>query len=170
MADKYRFFHRARVRAPVAIAWDVFTNHERIGDFTNTPMRIITPGSPDRNGLGCVRRLGVFDWQIDEIVNIWRPLEVYGYHIIQSSMIDAHQGVVRFYATQEQGCEWVYDMQNIPNQKTLDQASAAGVSYQNFLGVSFKEYMNDLEAECERRADMEQVPAMPPSTSITTLP
>ncbi|MGO9934707.1 MAG: hypothetical protein ACLPV8_23235 [Steroidobacteraceae bacterium] len=170
MANRYRFYHRARVRASVAVAWDVFTDHERIGEFTNTPMRIIKPGSPDRNGLGCVRRMGVFDWQIDELVNIWRPHEVYGYHIIESSMIDAHQGVVRFFPTQEQGCEWVYDMQNIPNQKALDQASAAGVSYQVFLGTSFKEYMNDLEAECERRADQERVPASPPSTSTSALP
>jgi hypothetical protein len=169
MADKYRFFHRAQVRAPVAVAWGVFTDHERIGEFTNTPMTIIKPGSTERNGLGCIRRMGVFDWQIDEIVNIWRPFEVYGYHIINSSMIDAHQGVVRFFPGHHGGCEWVYDMQNVPSQKALDQAREAGGTYQSFLGISFKEYMNDLEAECERRADSERVPAMPPSTSVTTL-
>ena len=119
--------------------------------------------------MGCVRRLGVFDWQVDEIVNIWRPFQVYGYHIIDNQMIDAHQGVVRFFRTAEGGCEWVYDMQNIPNQKALDQARGAGVSYQDFLGVAFKEYMSDLEAECERRADSERVPALPPATTITTL-
>jgi len=169
MAAKFRFFHRAHVHASVEVAWGVFTDHERIGEFTNTPMRIIKPGSPERNGLGCVRRLGAFDWQVDEIVNIWRPFQVYGYHIIDSQMIDAHQGVVRFFRTAEGGCEWVYDMQNIPNQKALDQARGAAVSYQDFLGIAFKEYMSDLEAECERRADSERVPALPPTTTITTL-
>ena len=169
MADKFRFFHRANVRAPVSVAWDVFTDHERIGEFTNGPMKIIKPGSADRNGLGCVRRLEAFGWQVDEIVNIWRPFEVYGYHIIDNPMIDAHQGVVRFFPASDGGCQWVYDMQNIPSQKALDQARSTGVSYQNFLGIEFAKFMTDLEAECERRADAERVPAMPPSTSISAL-
>lgn len=169
MADKYRFFHRARVRAPIAVAWDVFTDHERIGEFTNTPMTILKPGLTERNGLGCVRRLGTMGWTVDEIVNIWRPLEVYGYHIIDSNDIEAHQGVVRFFPTSEGGCEWVYDMQNVPSAATLEQAKAAGVSYRDFLGVSFKEYMTDLEAECERRADGERVPVRPDLTSVEAL-
>jgi uncharacterized protein YndB with AHSA1/START domain len=169
LADKFRFFHRARVRAPIAVVWDVFTDHERFGEFTNTPMKIIKPGETERNGLGCVRSMAVFDWRIDEVVNIWRPMEVYGYHVIDSTAIDAHQGVVRFFPTSDGGCEWVYDMQNIPAQKTLDQAKAAGVSYQDFLGISFKEFMTDLEAECERRADQERVPARPASTSDMAL-
>jgi hypothetical protein len=169
LAQKYRFFHRARVRAPIEVAWDVFTNHERIGEFTNTDIRIIEPGSRERNGLGCVRTMGVFDWRIDEVVNIWRPLEVYGYHVIDSPMIEAHQGVVRFFPMADGGCEWVYDMQNIPTDKALEQARATGVSYRDFLGIPFAEYMTDLEAECERRADRERVPAKPPATTNRAL-
>lgn len=164
MAQKYRFFHRARVRAPIEVAWDVLTDHERMGEFTNSPCRIATPGETDRNGLGCIRVLGTHGWEIHEIVNIWRPLEVYGYHVIDSPQILAHQGVVRFFRLPDGGCEWVYDMQNIPAQATLDQAAAEGKSYQDFLGAGFLNFMNNLEAECERRADGERIPSAPPST------
>lgn len=168
MAEKFRFFHRARVRAPIAVAWDVFTDHERMGEYTNTPCEILRPGASERNGLGCLRRLGAFGWRVDEVVNIWRPHQVFGYHIVDSTEIESHQGVVRFFPTSE-GCEWVYDMQNVPRAAGLDYAKAQGVSYQDLLGVGFKLYMNDIEAECERRADQERIPARPPSTSEEAL-
>ena len=38
-----------------------------------------------------------------------------------------------------------------------------------FLGIPFAEYMTDLEAECERRADRERVPAKPPATTSRAL-
>lgn len=163
MADKYRFFHRARVRAPIAVAWDVFTDHERMGEYTNTPCAILRPGFTERNGLGCLRRLGAFGWQVDEVVNIWRLHQVYGYHIVDSKEIENHQGVIRFFPTDE-GCEWVYDMQNVPGPLALQYAKDHGVSYQDLLGVGFKLFMNDIEAECERRADQERIPVRPPPT------
>jgi hypothetical protein len=61
-------------------------------------------------------------------------------------------------------------MQNIPKQNALDLAKESGVSYRDFLGIGFKEYMTDLEAECERRADQERVPSAPPLTTSMALP
>jgi hypothetical protein len=164
MSDKYRFFHRARVRAPVPVCWDVFTDYERFTEFTNTPVKLIREGYTERNGLGAIRRNFNFAFDVDEITNIWRPNEVYGYHIIESKVIEAHQGIVRFYPTNEGGCEWVYDMQNIPGPIGLKHAEDAGVSYHNFLGEGFKFLMACLESECERRADQERTPVRPPST------
>ncbi len=163
MGEKYRFFHRARVRAPLAVAWDVFTDYERFTEFTNTPVRLEREGFSTRNGLGAIRAMEAFGWRVVEVTNIWRPQEVYGYHIIQSDEIEAHQGLVRFFPTDE-GCEWVYDMQNVPGPKALKQAEDMGVSYQDFIGIGFRLFMNDIEAECERRADGERVAVRPPST------
>jgi hypothetical protein len=167
---KYRFFHRARTRAPVSVCWDVFTDHERITEFTSTSCAVIKPGLTERNGLGCVRRMEVFGWNVEEIVNYWRPNELFGYHIINSDQVDFHQGIVRFFPTSE-GCEWVYDMQNIPGERALATAAAAGMSYREMLdGLDgFRGYMADLEAECERRAGAVQVPSEPLSTKITGL-
>jgi hypothetical protein len=167
---KYRFFHRTRTRAPVPVCWNVFTDHERLGEFTNTNCTILSPGPSEKNGLGCVRRLEVFGWNVDEIVNYWRPGELFGYHIINSEQVDFHQGIVRFFPTEE-GCEWVYDMQNIPGEKALATAQEAGLSYRNMLDGpdGFRGYMADLEAECERRAGAIEVPSAPISTKITGL-
>ena len=158
---KDRFFHRARVRAPVAITWDVFTDHERIGEFTNTDMKIVEPGRPERNGLGCVREMETFGWKVVEIVNYWEPHKLFGYHILGGTTVTHHQGIVRFFSTSE-GTEWVYDMQNVPTESSVAQAKAAGYpDWQTFLYVGFRHYMADLEAECERRAGSTKIPAFP---------
>jgi hypothetical protein len=81
--------------------------------------------------------------------------------------VDFHQGVVRFFPTSE-GCEWVYDMQNIPGEQALATARAAGLSYRDMLdGLDgFRGYMADLEAECERRAGKIDIPSAPLSTRV----
>ena len=169
MSEKFRFFHRARVHAPVPVCWDVFTNYDRHSEFSGGLVTLKRPGFTERNGLGAIRSTAAYGWEIDEITNIWRPHEVYGYHIINSPQIEAHQGLVRFFPTAEGGCEWVYDMQNVPRQNALDQAKEAGLSYQDYIGPGFRLFMNDIEAECERRADGERVAVWPPSTSDEAL-
>jgi hypothetical protein len=109
----------------------------------------------------------VFGWQVDEIVNYWQPNELFGYHMVNSEQVDFHQGIVRFFPTAD-GCEWVYDMQNIPGEKALATAKAAGLSYRDMLdGLDgFRGYMADLEGECERRAGRIPVPSEPLSTKV----
>ena len=162
MSTKYRFFHRARVRAAVETCWDVFTDHERIGEFTMTPMKILEPGRPERNGLGCVRRMETLGWTVDEIVNYWRPQELFGYHIIGADFVTHHQGIVRFWRLPDGGTEWVYDMQVVPSEASVEQAKAAGLpDFEAVLAPGFRRYMADLEAECERRGASFEVPAAP---------
>jgi hypothetical protein len=167
---KYRFFHRARVNAPLEIAWDVFTDHRRYGEFTNASMTIVQIGSPDSNGLGCIRRMIAPDHRLDEIVNIWRPLSVFGYHVIGCDTFEAHQGVVRFFPIDDNRCEWLYDMQIVPGAASIAAAREAGLDFRSFIAPGFDLLMRDFEAECERRADGERVAALPPSTAVHALP
>lgn len=154
---KKRFFHRAKTRAPLAACWDVFTDHERMGEFTDTPARIVEPGSPERNGLGCVRRLEALGVRVDEVVNYWKPRELFGYHVIDSPIITHHQGIVRFWPLPDGGTEWVYDMQLIPAKEVL----ATMPALVQLLMDGFRNYMACLEAECERRGAAFQVPPEP---------
>lgn len=156
-AGKKRFFHRARTRAPVSVCWDVFTDHERLGEFTETPAHIIEPGHPERNGLGCVRRLEALDLRVDEVVNYWKPNELFGYHVIASPIVTHHQGIVRFFPCADGDTEWVYDMQLVPSKELL----AAMPNLVQMLRDGFANYMGCLEAECERRAAKFQVPPEP---------
>src|SRR4051794_11880385 len=100
---KKRFFHRARVRAPIAMCWDVFTDHERLTEFTDSVTRVITPGHAERNGLGCIRRFETLGGFVDEVVNYWRPNELFGYHVITPDLVSHHQGIVRFFALPDGG-------------------------------------------------------------------
>jgi hypothetical protein len=161
-ASKKRFFHRTRTRAPVAVCWDVFTDHERLGEFTETPARIVEPGSPERNGLGCVRRLEALGMRVDEVVNYWKPNELFGYHVIESPIVTHHQGIVRFSSCADGSTEWVYDMQLVPAKEVL----AAMPNLVQLLLDGFRNYMWCLEAECERRAAAFQVPPEPIPLSV----
>jgi hypothetical protein len=161
-ASRKRFSRRVRVRASVAVCWSVFTEHDRIGEFTDTPMRVITPGQPDRNGLGCIRRLGTLGHTVDEVVNYWRPQELFGYHVIDSPIVSHHQGIVRFWPLADGGTEWLYDMQLIPAPAAL----AAQPNLVQLFTDGFQAYMASAECECERRAAEFEVPAEPISVGI----
>jgi len=155
-----RFFHRARVNAPVEIAWSVFTEHEKFSEWTDIHWDITTPGEPEREGLGCIRLgqgQGAAPWPVEEVVNYWVPNKLYGYHITSGVPVDKHQGIVRFWSKGPNKSEWVYDMQIRPSQELLDQAPDV---YQQLL-KSFGFFMQDIEAECERRASNIGVPAFP---------
>ena len=145
-----RFFHRARVNVPVDVAWDVFTNHERLGEYTASECRIIKNGSPERNGLGCVRalsfeeeRLGV----IEEEINYWHPNKLFGFRVVSGTSVTHHQGIVRFFPVSDSESEWVHDLRLIAADEVLE-------AMPNFYDVAideFRAHMRDAESECERR-------------------
>lgn len=155
-----RFFHRACVNAPVEVAWGVLTEHEKFSEWTDIHWDITTPGEPERDGLGCIR-LGqgqdAAPWPIEEVVNYWVPNELYGYHITSGVPVDKHQGIVRFWSKGPCKSEWVYDMQIRPSQELLHQAPDV---YQQLL-KSLGFFMQDIEAECERRGSLTEI--IPPS-------
>ncbi len=162
-----RFFHRARVNVPVEVAWDVFTDHERMGEYTGSPCRIVKAGSPDRNGLGCLRVVGVAERgmpEVEEVVNFWHPNRLFGYHVTKGAPITHHQGIVRFFPRGERETEWVYDMRLIGTDEILE----ATPDFYDLLLADFRVYMKDLECECERRGALLDVavPSEPIPLSI----
>lgn len=162
LSRRQRFSHRARLRAPVDVCWSVFTDHERLGEFTDTPCRIVTPGDDEPGGLGCLRRIGTLGFEVDEVVNYWRPGELFGYHVIDSPILSHHQGFVRFWPLPDGGCEWLYDMQMVPLAAALD----AQPDLIALFRTGFANYMASAECECERRAASYPVPPVPIPVSI----
>jgi len=145
-----RFFHRARVNVPVEVAWDVFTNHERLGEYTAAECRIIKEGSPDRNGLGCVRVIDGSKFHapdLEEVVNYWHPNELFGYHATSGAALDNHQGFVRFWSHGPRETEWVYDMRMVGTDEILEQVP----TFYEMQLAGFREFMRDAMSECERR-------------------
>lgn len=155
-----RFFYRAQVNAPVEVAWSVFTEHEKFAEWTNTDWKIIKDGSPERNGLGCIRQAQVDEdtsWKAEELINYWVPYQLYGFHIISGVPYDSHQGIVRFFPKGPNKSEWTCDAQFCPSEKLLTSAP----DVQQHLLKFFTYFMQDAEGECERRASDVQVPAFP---------
>lgn len=158
-----RFFHRAVVNAPVDTAWDVFTDHERMEEYTGSPCRIAKPGEKDRNGLGCVRVLGLEEHGIpalEEVVNYWKPHKLFGYHVIAGAPLSHHQGIVKFCERGPRQTEYIYDMR----MTALPGIIEAMPDFFDPFDAGFRQFMKNAECECERRgaeADMFQVPALP---------
>lgn len=148
-----RFFHRARVNVPVDVAWDVFTNHERYGEYTASECRIIKNGSPERNGLGCVRAFSFEEEklaQIEETINYWHPNKLFGFRVLSSATVTHHQGIVRFFPVSDSECEWVHDLRLIVSDDVLQKIP-------NFYDVAideFRTHMQAAESECERRGSL----------------
>lgn len=166
MRFPHRFFHRAVVNVPVGVVWDVFTNHERMEEYTGTPCRIIKPGSPHPNGLGCVRVLGVAEHgmpDVEEIVNYWAPNKLFGYHIIAGAPITHHQGIVRLFEKGERETEWVYDMRLLATTGALQSRP----DFYDVLTDSFRVFMKDAECECERRGATVHVDVPSEPISVT---
>jgi Polyketide cyclase / dehydrase and lipid transport len=74
--------------------FDLVSNHELfLGRFPGIAVRIVTPGSPDRNGLGCIREV-MIDQRIrylEEITEWTRPVS-FEYFIREASMPIQHYG------------------------------------------------------------------------------
>jgi len=154
-------FHRAKVSAPVNIVWDVLTEHEAFHHWTNIEWAIDRPGDSERNGLGCIRSAefpgsGTGE-RLVEVVNIWQPHSIYGYHITSGIALEAHQGVVRFWPTEEGGCEWIYDLRIKPSDALLE----AIPGFLDYVGGEFPFFMDDIEGECERRMYGTELPKYP---------
>ena len=159
-----RFFHRATVNCSVETAWDIFTDHEGLTEFTQSETKLVKEGYTERNGLGAVREIVILelgDELVREVVNYWVPNSVYGYHVITpwDHQPSHHQGIVRFRSIDANRCEWTYSMRMIITPKM--EQNFPGI-YDEFL-KGFAEFMRDLESECERRGHDILIPAFPPS-------
>jgi Polyketide cyclase / dehydrase and lipid transport len=74
--------------------FDLISNHETfLGRFLGMYVRVVTPGSPERNGLGCIREVlvGKNIRYLEEIVEWSRPTS-FEYLIREASMPIRHYG------------------------------------------------------------------------------
>jgi len=159
-----RFFHRTTVNVPVETVWDLFTNHERMEEYTGTPCEIIKPGKGERNGLGCVRTVGVPEHGmplVPEVVNFWEPNRVFGYHVLSGAPISHHQGLVFMRSLGPRLTEYVYNMRLMALPSTLE----AMPDFYAVLDRSFRQFMKNAEAECERRGSEDGL-FRPPSQPV----
>lgn len=131
--------------------------------ITSSPCKIIREGSPERNGLGCIRVLGTPEQDIpdvEEVVNFWHPNKLFGYHVTAGAPLSHHQGIIRFFSHGDRETEWIYDMRCIATNDVLE----AMPNIYDSLIDGFRTYMKDAEAECERRGSLTDV--TPPSEPI----
>jgi len=84
-----------RIAVPREVVWKALTDHEGMAAWSPFSSVVLTrPGSPDRNGLGAVRRVRGFGLTLDEEVIRWNPPARYDYRLIGGAPIRDHLGQV----------------------------------------------------------------------------
>jgi uncharacterized protein YndB with AHSA1/START domain len=81
------------IRAPRDSVWAAITDHEGMVGWA--PLRSVTlarEGSPDRNGVGAVRRMHGPGVTIEEEVVAWDPPYAYDYRLLRGAPIRKHRG------------------------------------------------------------------------------
>jgi uncharacterized protein YndB with AHSA1/START domain len=86
---------RRTIHAPNDVVWDALIDHEGMVDWS--PMRRVTllvEGSPERNGVGAVRRMAGPGMTLEEEVVDWNPPHWYEYRLTRGAPIRHHHGRV----------------------------------------------------------------------------
>lgn len=89
-----------RFDAPREAVFDVYTDHARWSEWAGTgPSRLLQEGSPDRNGVGAIRRLGPPPFAArEEVTGFERPARMI-YRVIGGGLpMRDHRGEVAFEA------------------------------------------------------------------------
>ena len=97
-----------RFPAPVDRVWDLYTDHANWSEWAGVPQSWLEKeGSPDRNGTGCVRGLGlrsVPGAAVFEEVLEWQPKQRFTYRIVSGGFpLRDHWGEVLFQPEGEDG-------------------------------------------------------------------
>lgn len=158
----HQLYYRGHVNVAVDVIWGVVTEHERFKEWTNIDWDVTQTGSDHPNGLGCVREatFAVQDGEPEtlvEIVNVWQPNKLYGYHITSGLPLERHQGLVRFWPQEDGTTKWLYDLRI----KALPEMGDNIAPWYAELTGSFQYFMHDIEAECERRGFGIDMPCYP---------
>lgn len=85
-------------RAPVDRVWDAYTDHAGWKDWAGFQKSWLEKeGSPDRNGMGCVRGFGANGINVFEEVIEWEPKTRFAYTVVRGGLpMKNHYGEVVF--------------------------------------------------------------------------
>lgn len=91
-------------RAPVGEVWDRYTDHSDWKNWAGfSKSWLEKEGSPDRNGVGCVRGFGSNGVNVFEEVVEWEPKTRFAYRIVRGGLpMKGHYGEV-FFAPEGEG-------------------------------------------------------------------
>jgi hypothetical protein len=148
----FRFREETVANAPIQTVFDTVTDHESYAAWSSCDEALIEiEGSPDRNGFGSVRVLrdktSLKDTVIDvkEITNHYWPPYLFGYRVLDESLVRGHQGFALFEALAGDRTKITWHMTSTP----VDPAAAEILRPQLAAGV--RGLVADLAAEAERR-------------------
>ena len=82
------------INAPAAEVWRRLTDHAGIGDWSIFSGKVLRPGQPDPNAIGCIRQLTAPGMRITEEVTAWDEGSHYAYQLRSGAPFRAHQGDV----------------------------------------------------------------------------
>ncbi len=90
------FLITKQINAPIQTVFDVLTDHEGYSAFLPGPAKaeLETPGTPDRNGVGAVRKIVVAGPPVREEVYRYDAPTHFSYGIVSGAPVSDHHGDV----------------------------------------------------------------------------
>jgi hypothetical protein len=82
------------INAPAGEVWRQLTDHAGLGNWSIFSGRVLRPGQPDPNGVGCIRELTAPGVRITEEVTGWDEGSHYAYQLRTGAPFRRHQGDV----------------------------------------------------------------------------
>jgi hypothetical protein len=148
----FRFREETVANAPIQTVFDTVTDHASYAAWSTCDEAFVEiEGSPDRNGFGSVRvlrdRTSLKDTVIDvkEITNHYWPPYLFGYRVLDQSLVRDHQGIVLFEVLAPDRTKITWHMTSTP----VDPAVTEFLRPQLAAGV--RGLVANLAAEAERR-------------------
>lgn len=103
----YQIEVRETVPLKPEVAFARLADHNALGSVLMIPVRRTVDGIEEVNGLGSVRKLGLWPLDFDETVTLFKPPERIEYRITRGTPLRKHHGSLRFAASGE-GTEIVW--------------------------------------------------------------
>jgi hypothetical protein len=129
------------------------TDHESYGSWSGCDAAFLeVEGSPERNGFGSVRALrqdainaGEVALDVKEMTNHYWPPYLFGYRVLDQSIVRDHQGIVLLEPLAEDRTQIKWHMTSTPIDPTVAEV------IQPQLATGVRALVADLAAEAERR-------------------
>jgi hypothetical protein len=140
----YRFAET--INAPVDTVWDLLADGASWADWSFIPKSTLeSPGSPDPDGVGAVRKLGLWPVVSRERVTAFEPGERFAYESVRGLPVKSYEAEVELVARGDK-TELVWTGVFEPKFGFGHAAVAA------YLRGAVRRILNGLSAEAERRA------------------
>ncbi|WP_280236815.1 SRPBCC family protein [Nocardia cyriacigeorgica] len=114
------------IAAPREVVYRLFADRESMSPYLPIQVKLVTPGTTEREGVGAQHQLGIGPVGITEEITQLVPGERMEYKVVKGAPVKRHVGIVTF-ADTEGGTRVTYTMESDPTLPVPAKVLEAGL-------------------------------------------